>query len=75
MITIIFTSMTNQSQLGIIMWLKKTIAQQHPSTHAALRVCMDAVIAREKKNRTKANCVGIVALSMVWVVVAAIKLA
>ena len=66
MITIIFTCMTNQSQLGIIMWLKKPIAQERPSAHAALHVYVDALIAREKEKRTVKRRIVRVSLHLAW---------
>ena len=66
MITIIFTSMTNQSQLGIITWLKKPIAQQRPSAYAASRACVDALIAKKKEKRTEKRQIARVPLHLAW---------
>ena len=63
---IIFTCMTNQSQLVIIMWLKKPIVQQRPSAHAALRLCVDALIVTEKEKRTEKRRFVQVSLHLAW---------
>ena len=66
MVAIVFTCMTNQSWTGIIMRLKKPIAQQRPSAHAALRVCVDAIITRGKEKRTEKRQIARPSLHSAW---------
>ena len=75
MITIIFTYKTNQSQPVIIMLLKTPIVRQCPRTHAALGVCMDALIGRKKRTEKKVKSGDFVAFSMGCNVLVTTKLA
>ena len=46
--------------------IEKPIAQQRPRTHAALRVCVDALIVRGKEKRTEERQIARVSLHLAW---------
>ena len=66
MITITFCVYDQPTTAWYYHVIEKPIAQQCPSAHAVLRVCVDALIAREKEKRTEKRRIARVSLHLAW---------